>query len=112
MEHLINTILAHGGRKQNLEIKLFGGGRILNNMTDIGGENVRFVFNYLKRENMRVTASDVGGDYPRKIYYFPENGRVRMKKLHSMHNNTIVEREERYMREIDHAPVGGEVDLF
>jgi len=112
MEHLINTILAHGGIKANLEIKLFGGGRIISNMSDIGAQNIQFSFDYLRQEKMMIAASDVGGDCPRKVYYLPQTGRVRLKKLRSLHNNTIVERETRYMKEIDNAPVAGDVDLF
>jgi len=29
------VILKNGGKRQNLEVKLFGGGRILANMTDV-----------------------------------------------------------------------------
>jgi len=112
MEHLINTILSHGGLRENLEIKLFGGGRIISNMSDIGAENINFVFDYLRQEKLPVSANDVGGNNPRKVYYFPETGRVRIKKLRSLHNNTIVERETRYMHEIVNEPVTGDVDLF
>jgi chemotaxis protein CheD len=35
MERLINVILAGGGKRQNLEIKLFGGGRVLQIDSDI-----------------------------------------------------------------------------
>src|SRR3989338_8421384 len=42
MEHLINVILKNGGQRQNLEVKLFGGGRILQNMTDVGMRNINF----------------------------------------------------------------------
>jgi len=112
MEHLINTIMAHGGHKDNLEIKLFGGSRIVKNMSDIGEQNIRFVFDFLKQENLSVAASDVSGNCPRKVYYFPETGRVRLKKLSSLHNNTIIERETHYMHEINKKSVTGEVDLF
>ena len=112
MEHLINTILSHGGARGNLEIKLFGGGRILGGMTDIGAQNIQFVRDYLRQEHMPVRASDVSGNCPRKVYYFPMTGRVRLKKLRSLHNDTVVERETRYMQEISKAPAAGDVELF
>ena len=43
MEYLINEILKNGGKKKNLEVKLFGGGKVLINMTDVGEKNIRFV---------------------------------------------------------------------
>jgi len=112
MEHLINTILSHGGVRENLEIKLFGGGRIMSGMSDIGAQNIQFVHAYLRQENMAIAASDVSGNCPRKVYYFPKTGRVRLKRLRSLHNGTVVERETRYMREISKAPVAGDVELF
>jgi len=112
MEHLINDILSHGGMRQNLEVKLFGGGRIVRGMSDIGDCNVKFVLDYLREEGLPVVSQDLNGNYPRKIYYFPKTGRVMMKRLQSLHNDTVLEREKKYFRNIEDAPVGGEVDLF
>ena len=112
MEHLINDILSHGGMRKNLEVKLFGGGTIVQGMSDIGACNVRFVLDYLNEENLPVVAQDLNGNYPRKLYYFPKTGRVLMKRLDSLHNNTLLKREEKYFHAIEDVPVGGEVDLF
>ena len=43
MESLINELLKLGAGAQRLEIKLFGGGRILAYMTDVGARNIDFV---------------------------------------------------------------------
>jgi len=112
MEHLINDILSHGGMRKNLEVKLFGGGRIIQGLSDIGACNTRFVLDYLQQEGLPVVSQDLNGDYPRKLYYFPKTGRVLMKKLASLHNDTLIEREKKYFRDIEEQPVGGEVDLF
>jgi chemotaxis protein CheD len=111
MESLINTILKYGGRRENLEIKIFGGGRIIRGMTDVGDSNIRFVHDYIRMENLQLVAEDVGDIFPRKVIYFPETGKVRVKKLRSIHNDTIVSRESRYMQEIKQ-PAAGEVELF
>ena len=43
MEVLINEILKYGGNKSELEVKLFGGGKVLDNLTvDIGKRNIDF----------------------------------------------------------------------
>ncbi len=112
MEHLINEILKHGGQRRNLEFKLFGGGRIIAGMTDVGRRNISFVHDYLDVEGFEISAEDLGGDYPRKVVFDPKTGRVRMKKLRSMHNSTIVERETAYLSELETQPVAGGVDLF
>lgn len=36
MERLINIVIASGGRKSDMEVKLFGGGKVLNIDADIG----------------------------------------------------------------------------
>ncbi|MCB1875749.1 MAG: chemoreceptor glutamine deamidase CheD [Chromatiales bacterium] len=112
MEHLINTILTNGGHRKNLEVKVFGGGRIISELTDVGRKNIEFVCSYLETEGFQVTAKDLGGDSPRKVVYYPKSGRVLMKKLRSLHNDTIVQRERRYLHEIDEQPVVGEIELF
>ena len=112
MEHLINVILKHGGQRHNLEVKLFGGGRILANMTDVGMRNIIFARDYLATEGLRVIAEDVGDIYPRMVVYFPATGKVRVKRLRSLHNNVIVEEETRYLSAIESKPVGGEIELF
>jgi len=74
MEMLINEILKNGGKKQNLEVKIFGGGKILRNMTDVGERNIEFAITYIKTEGLKLISSDVGSPHPRKVYYFPDSG--------------------------------------
>ena len=112
MEYLINEIMKNGGRRENLEIKIFGGGRIIGEMTDIGRKNIEFILAYIKTENMNLLAQDVGDIYPRKIHYIPATGKVKVKRLRSMHNTTIVEREKKYMQSINSVPAGGDIELF
>ena len=114
MEQLINEIMKNGGKRKNLEIKIFGGGRIFGNMTmtEIGRRNIDFVKEYIQMEGLRLLAEDLGNNYPRKVQYHPFTGKVRMKRLMSMHNNTILDREERYMVEISREPVATDIELF
>jgi chemotaxis protein CheD len=112
MERLINVILASGGKRSNLEIKLFGGGKVLQIDTDIGGKNIDFVKQYLITEGLKIAAEDVGGIYPRKVLYFPKTGRVRVKKLISLHNETLKKREQSYIKTLGTSPIEGKIDLF
>jgi len=112
MERLINVILAGGGKRQNLEIKLFGGGKVLQIDTDIGAKNIDFVKHYLDTEGLTIAAEDIGGSKPRKIQYFPNTGRARVKSLNSLHNDTLTKRESSYIETINNAPVEGRIDLF
>ncbi len=112
MEHLINDILKQGGRRDNLEVKLFGGGQVLRIATNIGGKNAQFAESYVRMEGLTLAAIDVEGPYPRKVNYFPATGRVRVKKLEPLHNDTVVSREEKYLHSLVETPVETEIDLF
>lgn len=112
MEHLINEILKNGGKRQNLEVKLFGGGRIMANMTDVGMRNIEFAHDYLETEGLRVISEDVGEIFPRMVVYFPASGKAQVKRLRSLHTNTIADQEVKYLQTIGAKPVGGDVELF
>ncbi|OUD11644.1 chemoreceptor glutamine deamidase CheD [Thioflexithrix psekupsensis] len=112
MEHVINEILKYGGRRENLQLKLFGGGRIMQYMANIGQQNIDFIRNYVRTEGLKLMAEDLGDIYPRKILFYPLTGRVRVKKLRAMEQG-IIERENAYLRNLETHPIdGGEVDLF
>ncbi|MBT3348624.1 MAG: chemoreceptor glutamine deamidase CheD [Thiotrichales bacterium] len=81
MESLINDILKHGGKRENLEFKVVGGGRIMNQMAKIGWYNIGFVFDYIFTEGFEIIAHDIGDVYPRKVIYFPESGVMKVKRL-------------------------------
>ena len=112
MEHLINGILRNGGQRGNLEVKIFGGGRILANMTDVGMRNILFVREYLKTEKLRIIAEDVGDTFPRMAVYFPATGNARVKRLRSLHTNVIAIQEKSYIDNVVNKPVAGAIELF
>lgn len=114
MEYLINTILKYGGQKRNLEIKLFGGGKVLSNMEviDVGQNNIDFVLAYLKHEGYPLAAGDLGSDCPRKVHYFPDTGAVKVKRLRKVENETVLERETKYARDLVVKNSGGSIEIF
>ena len=112
MEHLINAILKNGGRRRNLRAKAFGGGKVLNQMSDVGKQNIDFVLNYLEDENIAIEGSDLGANYPRKIMFEPFTGKAFVKRLDNLHNDTIVKREIDYSTSIDNTAVEGDIELF
>jgi chemotaxis protein CheD len=114
MEVLINELLKSGARRENLEAKVFGGGNVLRGLTalHVGERNAAFVRAYLKAEGIRVLAEDLNDIFPRKVYFFPRTGRVLVKKLRELNNNTLVNREQDYASRLAGKDIGGEVDLF
>lgn len=112
MEHLINTILSNGGKRKNLEVKVFGGGKIIPTLTDVGIKNINFVLDYIDQEGLKLLSQDLGDIYPRKIIYFPKTGKAAMKKIKELHNDTVVQRERQYFNSLKNISVAGEVELF
>ncbi|HYC42176.1 MAG TPA: chemoreceptor glutamine deamidase CheD [Noviherbaspirillum sp.] len=114
MEVLINDLLKAGARRENLEAKVFGGGNVLRGFIaiNVGERNAQFVRDYLRAENIRVVAEDLNDIYPRKVYFFPRTGKVLVKKLKQLNNNTLVNREQDYASRLLTNPVAGDVELF
>lgn len=112
MELLINEILKNGGKKSRLEVKIFGGGKIIQGMTDVGERNINFVMDYLKNEDLAIISSDVGLTFPRKVFYNPKNGTAKIKKLRDLHEKAIIDEESRYLDNITKKPISGDIDLF
>lgn len=114
MEVLINEILKMGAKRHRLEAKVFGGGNVLTGLTlgNVGLKNAEFVLDYLATERIPIKAKDLLDRYPRKVYFFPETGEVKVRKIKSLHNTTILDRESEYRMRIRQQPETGNVDLF
>ncbi len=112
MEVLINQLLSLGAKRDRLEAKVFGGGRVLAGMTDVGQRNAEFVREYLRHERIKISAEDLGKTYPRKVYFFPQTGKVLVKQLRTLHNDTIYTREKQYAAQLEAVAVTGAADLF
>lgn len=112
MEYLINEILKLGGLKENFEVKIFGGGQVLANLTDIGQGNILFAYDFLRKEGLNPVASDVGDIYPRKVLYFPKTGKVRIKRMSTSKNERILQQEKSYSEKIDKDSGQSDVELF
>lgn len=114
MEVLINELIKLGARRNRLQAKVFGGGNVLRGFTatNVGERNAAFVLEYLKTENIPILAKDLVDIYPRKVYFWPHDGRVMVRKLRSIHNTTIMKREGDYSRKLTTDSVAGDVELF
>ncbi len=112
MEMLINEILKRGGRKDRLEAKVFGGGKIYDGTMDIGAKNAAWALDYLERESVPLVKANVGEAYPRKVYFFTDSGKVLLKKLDRVVAKAIAEEEGKYRRKLQHAPAQSDVTLF
>lgn len=112
VERLINELLKRGAERGELEIKVFGGGRVLAGLGDIGRSNVEFVRNYLHEERLCSVAEDVGGPWARRLRYYPRTGRALVKHLPMREAAKIGSREQDFRAKLQTERVIGEVELF
>ncbi|MGE5615651.1 MAG: chemoreceptor glutamine deamidase CheD [Bacillota bacterium] len=112
MELLVNHLLSLGARRERLEAKVFGAGRIVPGMSDVGSRNATFALQYLEREKIPVVAQDLGRDEASKVYFFPRTGRVLLKRLKTLRNDTVLQRERLYAERLDSLVKAKPADLF
>ena len=113
MEYLINNLLHLGAQRDRLVAKAFGGGRVMQGMTsDVGEQNIDFVRQFLRNEDIPLWSEDMGGPYPRKVYFFPHTGQVLVKRMERTHNDTVLIRELSYLQEFSRTTEDGDVELF
>jgi len=103
MEQLIEEMLKKGGSKKHFQAKVFGGGHVLNfRKTDgnVPESNIDFVRAFLKMEQVDIVKEDVGGYSGRKILFFPDTGKVLLKRLKSTVDSKIIEAEDLYKKKL------------
>ena len=111
MERLINDVLSRGGRRDRLEVKVFGGARMLAGAGSIGPRNADFVESYLAAEGLQIASRHLRGDHARRINYFPMTGRVMMLELRR-NDAEVASAEASYRTTLKAEPAGGTVELF
>jgi chemotaxis protein CheD len=114
MEQLINKVLSQGsGKKSNLEIKIFGGGKINSALDDVGAKNIEFVRQFLMDEGYVASSQDTGGTFARRVLFKPHSGRAFVKRLDSDVGANVAREEMALARRrvIIPAPVD-DIELF
>ncbi len=112
MESLINSVMKFGGRRERLEVKLFGGAAVIPGMSDVGARNIDFVRRFLHLEGLPVCAESVGDTTPRRVNYFPRTGEVLVRKLRLTSRDQLAAREKDYLSALTKEPVAGDIELF
>jgi len=81
MELLLDHLLQLGAERAHLEAKIFGAGRVMDGMSDVGRQNADFAVRYLTERKIPITAVDVGDTCPRKVCFSPATGQVFVKRI-------------------------------
>lgn len=114
MEALINDLLKRGARRENIEVKVFGGANVIETQTKnmIGSKNADFVLGFLKSENFRVSGQHLGGDRPRRILFNPTTGKVQMQLLKRSAAKKIEKVEKGFNASVKQSGLTGSIELF
>lgn len=82
IERLLAEVVANGARREYLVAKIAGGARVLKDgVRGPGGSNTTCVKSHLRELSIPVVAEDLGGELGRKVIFFPDSGRMRVRKL-------------------------------
>lgn len=117
MNALIGTLIRQGARRDNLEIKIFGGANLfpLSSGRTVGDSNQKFILDFINNEGLILVSKHLGGCHGRRIYYHPETGKVKMQLMNNSRAEEIQKMEEELLRKaqnIDAADKGGDIELF
>jgi chemotaxis protein CheD len=113
MEKLINEIIKLGCPRERMEVKVFGGGNVIDSTQAVGTRNVEFILRYLQDEGLKCAAQDLGGDFPRRIQYSPATGRVVRRILGRTDAAPIVGEEKAYATRLVSSQVSSDdIELF
>lgn len=111
MEALINAVLASGsGNKDNLDFKLFGGGRVSAALRDVGARNIAFMRGFMAEEGYPIASADLGGDYARTVMFVPHSGRAFVKRVEARLAGRVAGEELAFA--VRPAPRAADIELF
>ncbi|HLD95264.1 MAG TPA: hypothetical protein VI959_01295, partial [Alphaproteobacteria bacterium] len=98
-----------------LEVKVFGGSDLIQSSLKIGTQNSEFVLKYVKTEGLRLLAEDLGGDRPRRIHYWPYDGKVLRQIIQPQEVTELIHKENTYCKKLntkEKEPDDGGIELF
>ena len=81
MELLLNALYRMGARRERLQVKLFGGARVVDGLSDVGQQNAAFAERFLQAEGITLMGGSLRGEQARRVQFWPVSGRVRQMAL-------------------------------
>ena len=110
LECLVNGVLGVVGKRANLEVKVFGGGRVIDGGGDIGRSNIELVHRFFADENIPIHSEDLGETYARRIRYWPKTGRAQIQRIPMARAKEVITTEKQAASKI--VATAGSVELF
>ncbi|WP_184476016.1 chemotaxis protein CheD [Rhizorhapis suberifaciens] len=81
MELLINEMLKAGASRSRIKAHLYGGANMRAGMQEIGSANSKFAINFLARDGIPLTFSNLGGNAARRVDFRAVKGQARCRVL-------------------------------
>ncbi|MBF0626914.1 MAG: chemotaxis protein CheD [Magnetococcales bacterium] len=89
LEFMLAWFDQKGVARQELEVKLFGGGMMFSNpsalsdnpLLNMGKRNIDTAMEFIRSRRLHLTASDVGGPWARQIVFLTDSGEIRLKRM-------------------------------
>jgi len=101
MEIMITRMMELGAWRNNLQAKVFGGGRVMDTvLSNVAQSNIDFALAYLETEGIPVVASDLGGREGRKLFFFPDTFAVYIKRIGNERLQSAVLFEKRFLHQV------------
>lgn len=110
MELLINGLLKKGARRDRLEAKVFGGAKTIATFSNVGEQNAAFAMQFLRDEGIKVVSSSTGGEFGRKLEFWPVSGRARQYPLTGAETQRTVALEQKPA--VAPKPVESSIEFF
>ncbi|MBF0181541.1 MAG: chemotaxis protein CheD [Magnetococcales bacterium] len=93
-----------GTPRQELEVKLFGGAMMFNNLPStmenpvlgMGKRNIDTAMEVIRANHLHLTASDVGGPWARQILFYTETGEIKLKRVRTSASELMGLEVEKY----------------
>jgi len=118
MELLINEIMKCGGDRRRLEAKVFGAGHVLRVAgfdSSVPKRNAAFVREFLRKEQIPITAERLLGQSPLEVKFSTHDGRAWVRALEATATKDVAMAEERFVAEAKKTvatPPTPDVELF
>jgi hypothetical protein len=94
----------NGVRRDNLQAKAFGGGSLLETVTDgdnffcVGDVNARFIQEFLANEGIPLVTADLGGNAGRVIHFCFDDFSVYVRKIQKTINLRLIDEERHFWK--------------
>jgi chemotaxis protein CheD len=105
-----NQVLGGRGKRADLEVKVFGGGRVIESGGGVGRSNIELVRRFFAAEGIAISSDDLGERLARRIRYGPTTGRAQVQRIPMSRAADAVATEQRAARTAVAAP--GSAELF